>query len=74
MEKGEKIKMYFSVAGMKSYNKVTIKEFTDTTITITDTWHADKSGVEENGIFDRKTGKCLNDNTNMGASRYIKPQ
>jgi hypothetical protein len=73
MKKGQKIKMYFKCAGMVSNEGVRVKEFTDTTVTITDSWHSDKSGQEENGLFDRKTGKCLNDYTAMGASRYIDP-
>ncbi len=66
MKKGQKIKMYFKCAGFVSDEVVRIKEFTDTTVTITNSWHSDKSGEEENGVFDRKTGACLNDNTYLG--------
>lgn len=73
MKKGTKIKMHFHCAGVTSNEEVTIKSVDEKTITITDTWHSDKSGEEENGMFDRKTGKCLNDNTSFGARRTIDP-
>lgn len=74
IKKGQTITMYFSMAGRVSKEDVTVRSVRkDGTITIEDEWHSDESGKEEYGRFDLKTGKCLNDNTSFGASRYIDP-
>lgn len=73
MKKGQKIKMYFRCAGVVSEEEREVIAFNDKTITTDETLHPDKGG-EENEVFDRKTGKCLNDNTSFGGRRYIDPQ
>jgi hypothetical protein len=70
---GSKIKMFFRCIGLVSDSNVTIIAMDENTVTISDTWHSDISGEEENGRFDRKTGRCLNDNTAMGTRRDIMP-
>ena len=62
MKKGDKITMYFHLIGLISEEDFTINKV-----------HKDGSVTLSNGYrFDTKTGKCLNDNTDMGASRSIK--
>jgi hypothetical protein len=73
LKKGDKITMYFRACGVVSEEEVTIISVDEKTITIDNTWHPDKSDDEENGKFNRKNGKCLNDNTMFGASRFINP-
>ena len=73
MKIGQKIKLYFKCAGVTSTEKRAVYDFDEKTITTNETLHPDKGG-EEYEKFDRKTGKCLNDNTTFGGSRYIDPQ
>ena len=72
MKVNDQVTMCFSFAGIVSEEQVIIIKITDKEIIIEDVWHSDESGEEENGRFDRKTGKCLNDNTYLGARRSIK--
>lgn len=65
MKKGQIIKMSFHCAGVVSYEDLKIMSFTDETVTIDDT--------DDGRIFDRKTGKCLNDSNYFGAWRTIEP-
>lgn len=74
MRKGEKIKMFFSCAGVVSEEERIVKKFDDKTITTDETIHPDNSKKEEYEKFDRKTGRCLNDNTMFGGRRFIDPQ
>lgn len=74
---GSKIKMYFFCAGITSEESRTIIALDDYTITTDSILHPDNpksEGQEENEIFDRTTGKCLNDNTSFSSKRYIDPQ
>lgn len=70
---GKKITMYFKFAGVVSTQEVEIIDFNDDNVEISSKWTSYKSGMEEHGIFSRKTGKCLNDNITFGAERYIDP-
>jgi len=63
MEVGDKITLNFHCAGVTSHEEMTILEFDNKTVTTDD--------CEEGRIFDRKTGKCLNDNASFGAKRTI---
>jgi hypothetical protein len=74
MKKGKKITLYFHGAGTVSKEKRTVIDFTDAVITTNETIHPDNGHGEENERFDRKTGKCLNDNTMFGFKRTIDPQ
>lgn len=73
MKKGQKIKLYFGCAGVVSEESRTIKSFDEKIIITTTTIHPD-SGGEEYEMFNRKTGRCINDNTFGGGRRYIDPQ
>ena len=63
MKIGDTIRMRFDCFGVTSFEDVTVIKFDETTIT-----------VDNEKVFDRKTGKCLNDNVYMGGKRSIKPQ
>ena len=63
---GDKITLNFHCAGVVSHEEMTVLYFDDETITTDDT--------EGGRIFDRKTGKCLNDSTSFGSKRTIDPQ
>lgn len=63
---GDYMIQYFHFMGVKSEDKVKIQAFDDETVTIGD-------GDEDDKIFNRKTGKCLNDNNFGGAYRTIDP-
>lgn len=73
IKKGQKIKLFFRCAGCVSEESRIIKSFDEKTIITTTTISPDCGG-EEYEMFNRKTGKCKNDNTSFGASRYIEPQ
>lgn len=72
MKIGQKIRMFFKCAGVISDEKRVIISFDESTVTTDKIIHPDKGG-EENERFDRKTGRCLNDNTFLGVSRFINP-
>lgn len=72
-KKGKKITLYFHAAGVISEEDRIIKDIDAKVITTDTTLHPDKGG-EEYERFDRKTGKCLNDNTIFGCKRRIDPQ
>lgn len=72
MKKGDTVKLYFRCAGVVSEENRTVRTVTKDCITTDETLHPDKGG-EEYEKFDRKTGKCLNDNTMFGGSRRIDP-
>lgn len=65
MEVGDKITMYFHGFGVTSEEECTILYFDDKIVSISD--------LEDGRNFDRKTGKCLNDNNYMGCYRTIIP-
>jgi hypothetical protein len=65
MKKGDKIIMYFHGVGVISEEKCKVLKFDDETVTIDD--------GDDGRKFDRKTGKCLNDNNWGGFYRTIKP-
>jgi hypothetical protein len=75
MKIGDKIKMYFRCFGVESVELVKIKRIDrkNSILIIEDTWHSDDSGKEENGKFNMKNGRCLNDNAGFGGSRRIDP-
>jgi hypothetical protein len=61
----KEVTMYFHLAGVVSEEVLPVHEETEKTISLKDDdtiWQ-----------FDKKTGKCLNDNTAFGAKRTIKP-
>lgn len=62
----KKIIMHFHCAGVVSDEEVEVIKETKTTITVDDS--------DNERVFDKKTGKCLNDNTVFGARRTIDPQ
>ena len=72
MKKGQKIKLYFHCAGVVSEEERVVKKFNKDFVWTDETIHPD-SGGEELERFDRKTGKCVNDNTMFGAKRRIDP-
>jgi hypothetical protein len=72
LKKGMKIKLYFHCAGVVSKEDRIIVDFDDTTITTDETIRPDTGG-EEYERFDRKTGKCLNDNNYFNSRRTIDP-
>lgn len=63
---GKDYNMFFFFGGITTTEKIEVMEVTDEFVFLargsTSTWQ-----------FSRKTGKCLNDNTFMGARRFIKP-
>ena len=63
--------MYFFMAGVVSEEELEVIEIDEDTVTLNEEG-TDDEGNEVFRKFDRKTGKCLNDNTWMGARRYIK--
>lgn len=65
MEKGNKIIMYFHGAGVTSEEEHEILSFDVKSVTIDD--------GDDGRTFDRKTGKCLNDNNFGCFYRTIKP-
>jgi hypothetical protein len=68
---GDKIRMFFSCAGTVSEELLRIIEINNLTVTLDD-FGTDDEGNDGYRIFDRKTGKCLNDNTMFDCKRYIK--
>lgn len=66
METGDKITMYFHATGVVSKSEEIIHRVDEMLIEL-------KSEEVFGFIFDRKTGKCLNDNTFGGARRTIDP-
>lgn len=68
MKVGDKITMYFKFAGVVSEEKLRIMNLTETTLEL-----EEETSYGEYRTFDRITGECLNDNTYLGAQRYIKP-
>lgn len=66
METGDKISMYFHFNGLVSESEETIHRIDENLIEL-------KSEEVFGFIFDRKTGRCLNDNTFGGARRTITP-
>lgn len=73
LQKSDTIIMYFDSFGLTSKEEQIILEVTDDTIIVDDTVHPDGKDEEEYLTFDRKSGKCLNDNTFMGSKRRIDP-
>lgn len=73
LKPGDKITMYFKMAGVTSTEKRKILAIDKNTITTENEITPDGSDERENEIFSRTTGKCLNDNTTFGASRSIDP-
>jgi len=66
---GGKIDMAFHGAGVTSHENKTIANYDDNFI-----WIDCENTEGEFYKFNRKTGKCVNDNTFGGFSRTIKPQ
>lgn len=66
---GAKIKMSFHGAGVTSLEDKVISNFTDSFI-----WIDCENSKGDFFKFDRKTGKCLNDETFGGFSRTIDPR
>lgn len=59
---GDTVTMYFHMIGLTSEETFAVVEVTDDTVTL-----------ENEKIFSRKTGRCLNDDNAFGASRTIRP-
>ena len=64
LEVGQNLTMYFNLGGMTSDEETEIVEITDNYIFL-------KRDEEREWKFSKKSGKCMNDNTEMGASRTI---
>jgi len=64
--KNRTVKMGFYCAGVVSYSNVKVSKETKDFIYLDD-------GEEKPWKFDKKTGRCLNDNTEFGCSRIIEP-
>lgn len=62
----KKIKMSFHCAGVTSFEDLKVMSENDTTIEL-------ERGEGVVWIFNKKTGKCLNDETSFGARRTIEP-
>ena len=67
IKKGDKIKMGLSGAGVVSYGYWPIIKLTKDHIFLM----GGRSEEEEPFKFDRKTGRCLNDDTTFGFYRFI---
>jgi len=66
MKIGDMITMSFSCFGETSKEKWRVCKFDDNEVTL-------ENDCDEY-VFDRKTGRCKNDNAMWGAKRNIKPQ
>jgi len=62
MKIGDDIIMFFHCAGLVSEEEWEVTNIDENTIELGNEWN-----------FDKKTGKCLNDNNMFGAKRTIKP-
>ena len=60
MKIGDKIVMFFHCAGLVSKEECEITNFDNETVELDDQW-----------IFNKSDGTCINDNTFMGAKRTI---
>lgn len=70
--KKKRITMYFDLLGLISTEKYEVLEEDELSLTLNELGHDDK-GKEGYRKFEKKTGRCINDNTYLGARRYIKP-
>ena len=68
---GDKMTMYFSIAGVVSDELLTVMEITPDEVALDDIFE-DEDGNDCYRRFDRRSGQCKNDNTWMGGKRYIK--
>lgn len=60
--------MNFHLAGVVSHEDYDVINEDEKTITL-----GDLNNSETEWVFNKKTGKCLNDDTTFGARRSIKP-
>jgi hypothetical protein len=72
MGRTKRVIMYFYSFGVETSTKLKVLKEDETTI-ILDEWGKDDKGNEGYRQFDKKSGRCINDLTFLGARRYIKP-
>lgn len=74
LKKGQKIKLYFRCAGVISEEERTIDRFNKQFIWTDELIHPNGGKKEQPEKFDRRNGRCVNDNTMFGTCRSIDPQ
>jgi len=67
---GDEMRMFFFIIGETDETLLKVISIDEETVTL-DEFGIDDDGNEGYRVFNRKTGKCLNDNTWGGARRYI---
>lgn len=70
LKKGDNIKMAFTGAGETSYEYWPIVKITEEYIFLM----GGRSSGDEPFMFDRKSGRCVNDDNTLGFHRSITPQ